>query len=162
MSPFVRELLGSAQAAASTERQPMRAHVPKEVVVAEIGAVISTGGFEGTIIEVGEDSVVLDVDGARLSVDFGEVVTSGGKRLPLGPAPSARDALVFALKKWRLERARADEVPAYVVFHDATLESIAELAPTSEAALSTVTGIGPTKLERYGAEVLAVIEATQG
>ena len=61
------------------------------------------------------------------------------------------------LKAWRRDRARADGVPAYVVFHDATLAAIAELAPGDLAGLATVSGVGPTKLERYGDEVLAVV-----
>jgi len=64
-----------------------------------------------------------------------------------------------ALKAWRLERARADAVPAYVVFDDRTLEEIVRRAPASSAELAAVPGIGPARLERYGAEVLAVLSA---
>jgi superfamily II DNA helicase RecQ len=63
------------------------------------------------------------------------------------------------LKQWRLERAKADEVPAYVVFHNSTLEQIAERGPRTMAELATVPGVGPTKLERYGEEVLAALAA---
>ena len=62
-----------------------------------------------------------------------------------------------ALKQWRLERAKADEVPAYVVFHNATLAEIAERQPRTLAELSLVPGVGPTKLERYGEDVLRVV-----
>jgi ATP-dependent DNA helicase RecQ len=62
---------------------------------------------------------------------------------------------VQALREWRLARARADEVPAYVVFNDRTLAELASRAPRTLAELSTVPGIGPAKLERYGAELLA-------
>ena len=58
-----------------------------------------------------------------------------------------------------LERARADAVPAYVVFDDRTLEEIVRRAPASSAELAAVPGIGPARLERYGAEVLAVLSA---
>jgi ATP-dependent DNA helicase UvrD/PcrA len=64
-----------------------------------------------------------------------------------------------ALKAWRLERARADAVPAYVVFDDRTLEEIVRRSPASRADLAAVPGIGPARLERYGAEVLAVLSA---
>ncbi|TMK91780.1 MAG: ATP-dependent DNA helicase UvrD2 [Actinobacteria bacterium] len=64
-----------------------------------------------------------------------------------------------ALKAWRLERARADAVPAYVVFDDRTLEEIVRRAPASTSELAAVPGIGPARLERYGAEVLAVLSA---
>jgi ATP-dependent DNA helicase RecQ len=62
-----------------------------------------------------------------------------------------------ALKEWRRERAQEDGVPAYVVFHDATLAEIVRVAPRSETELAGVAGVGPAKLERYGADVLAVL-----
>jgi DNA helicase II / ATP-dependent DNA helicase PcrA len=62
---------------------------------------------------------------------------------------------VQALKEWRLSRARADEVPAYVVFNDRTLAELAARTPRTLAELAAVPGIGPAKLERYGAELLA-------
>ena len=63
-----------------------------------------------------------------------------------------------ALKAWRLERAQQDGVPAYVVFHDSTLAEIVAAAPRTSAELAGVTGVGPTKIERYGGDVLAVLE----
>ncbi len=62
-----------------------------------------------------------------------------------------------ALREWRLERAKADEVPAYVVFHNATLAEIAERQPRTLAELALVPGVGPAKLERYGEDVLAAL-----
>ncbi len=64
------------------------------------------------------------------------------------------------LYHWRRDRSRADAVPAYVVAHDATLLAIAEARPASIAALRRVHGMGPAKLDRYGAEILAVIAAS--
>jgi ATP-dependent DNA helicase UvrD/PcrA len=61
------------------------------------------------------------------------------------------------LKEWRLRRARADDVPAYLVFHNSTLEEIAGRRPRSLAELAAVPGVGPQKLERYGDEVLAAL-----
>ena len=63
------------------------------------------------------------------------------------------------LRAWRQERAQADGVPAYVVFHDATLAAIAERRPRDRADLAAIPGVGPTKLERYADEVLAVVRA---
>jgi DNA helicase II / ATP-dependent DNA helicase PcrA len=71
--------------------------------------------------------------------------------------PSADDPVVQALKAWRRERAKRDEVPAYVVFHDATLEEIARQRPKELWQLGKVTGVGPTKLERYGDELLRTL-----
>jgi ATP-dependent DNA helicase RecQ len=62
-----------------------------------------------------------------------------------------------ALRAWRLERARADGVPAYVVFHDRTLAEIELAAPVSIGELAAISGVGPAKLERYGTDVLAVL-----
>jgi len=72
--------------------------------------------------------------------------------------PPAYDEELFEqLRTWRLERARADAVPAYVVFTDATLEALAARRPASLAELATVNGVGSVKLERYGTEVLALL-----
>ncbi|MDY5839511.1 MAG: ATP-dependent DNA helicase UvrD2 [Corynebacterium camporealensis] len=62
-----------------------------------------------------------------------------------------------ALRSWRAETARAIKSPAYVVFSDATLQALSEALPQDEAELLDVSGVGPAKLERYGAEVLEVI-----
>ncbi|WP_435770884.1 ATP-dependent DNA helicase UvrD2 [Nocardioides sp. SYSU DS0651] len=77
------------------------------------------------------------------------------------------EQLFDRLKAWRLETARElgrDEdgkegrpVPAYVVFTDATLELIAEHKPVSMAALARINGVGPSKIERYGEAVLALV-----
>jgi DNA helicase II / ATP-dependent DNA helicase PcrA len=70
---------------------------------------------------------------------------------------AADDPIMKALKAWRLERARRDEVPAFVVFHDSTLEEIARKRPKELRQLAKVTGVGPTKLERYGDDLIAVL-----
>ncbi len=74
---------------------------------------------------------------------------------------AARDGsdgvLVAALREWRLARARADGVPAYVVAHDSLLAGIAEQRPESIAGLRRLKGMGPARLERYGEEILAVV-----
>ena len=72
-------------------------------------------------------------------------------------APTVDNATLTALKSWRLERARRDEVPAFVVFHDTTLEEIARRRPQELWQLAKVSGVGPAKLERYGDEVLATL-----
>ncbi len=64
---------------------------------------------------------------------------------------------VAALKEWRLARARAEEVPAYVVFNDRTLAELVRLAPRTIAELAAVRGIGPAKLERFGPELLEAL-----
>jgi len=71
------------------------------------------------------------------------------------------DAQVFErLRAWRAERAREQKQPAFVVFTDATLAAVARARPGSDAELRTLSGIGVTKLDRYGSDVLAVINGT--
>ncbi|MFB9992278.1 DNA helicase RecQ [Deinococcus oregonensis] len=68
------------------------------------------------------------------------------------------DQPVFdALRAWRLDKAREQSVPPYVIFHDATLTAIAQMRPSTLAALGSVTGVGGRKLDAYGDDVLAVI-----
>ncbi|MGD9960593.1 ATP-dependent DNA helicase UvrD2 [Nocardioides sp.] len=67
------------------------------------------------------------------------------------------EALFERLREWRLVRAGAEKVPAYVVFTDATLELIAEVKPGDEQTLLRISGIGKSKLEKYGDEVLALV-----
>lgn len=64
-----------------------------------------------------------------------------------------------ALRTWRAERARAGGVPAYAVFTDATLEAIADRAPTQVGQLVGVAGVGAVKLDRYGPEVVGAVAA---
>jgi DNA helicase-2/ATP-dependent DNA helicase PcrA len=71
--------------------------------------------------------------------------------------PSYEEQTFDALRQWRKEVALAAEVPAFVVFTDATLTAIAEARPTSLEQLSQLAGIGPSKLEKYGEALLAVL-----
>jgi DNA helicase-2/ATP-dependent DNA helicase PcrA len=92
---------------------------------------------------------------------------------PLGSVPERRlgrhegcpspydEALFERLRAWRLERAQADGVPAYVVFTDLTLQALAEVRPADTKALLRVNGIGAAKLDRYGEEVLALLAKPQ-
>lgn len=72
-----------------------------------------------------------------------------------GPVPDAE--LLAALKEWRRLQARAADVPAYVVFSDATLTEVAASRPRNEAELLDVRGVGPVKVERYGSALLELV-----
>ena len=67
------------------------------------------------------------------------------------------DERVAALKSWRLERSKREAVPAFVILHDATLVAIAQHNPRSLSELAGISGIGPARLEKYGAVVLRVL-----
>jgi ATP-dependent DNA helicase RecQ len=70
------------------------------------------------------------------------------------------DERVFeALRAWRLEVAREHAVPAYTIFHDATLREIARVLPRDMQALRGISGVGVVKLERFGAGILGVLAA---
>ncbi|MGH8168966.1 MAG: RQC domain-containing protein, partial [Steroidobacteraceae bacterium] len=98
----------------------------------------------------------------RRSIDRTRVTAAQAARaLSADSAPSVGDdthlPLFQALRVWRLQIAREHGVPAYTVFHDATLEEIARRRPGSTDELRTVVGVGAIKLERYGAAVLDVV-----
>ena len=67
------------------------------------------------------------------------------------------EALFERLRAWRLARSAEDSVPAFVVFTDATLQLIAEHVPTDEKGLRAISGVGPSKIAKYGDEVLALV-----
>jgi ATP-dependent DNA helicase RecQ len=86
-----------------------------------------------------------------------------GKRAAADAVDLDADALaVFeALRRHRMERARAEGVPPYVVASDRTLREIAMLRPRTSAELAMAHGIGPAKLERYGEGLLATVAAAR-
>jgi ATP-dependent DNA helicase RecQ len=77
-----------------------------------------------------------------------------GEELGIDPADAA---LFESLRAWRRERAAEQQLPPYVIFHDTTLAAIARQRPLSADALAKISGVGLTKLERYGAEVLRLV-----
>ncbi|HMC38016.1 MAG TPA: HRDC domain-containing protein, partial [Acidimicrobiales bacterium] len=89
-------------------------------------------------------------------IGYGTGVTAGGRRLVLAH-PGAAEAWE-RLRAWRSERSRALKVPAYVVFDDATLRLIAIHLPAQETGLLSLRGIGPAKLDTYGADLMALAE----
>ena len=66
-------------------------------------------------------------------------------------------ALFEALRAWRAGEAKSQAVPPYVIFHDATLREIAAVRPASLDELGQIKGVGASKLQRYGTEVLEVV-----
>jgi ATP-dependent DNA helicase RecQ len=86
-------------------------------------------------------------------------------RKPQAPGPAAanlsQDALVryINLKAWRAEVAKEHNLPAYVIFHDATLAHIAAAAPQNPEDLHGISGLGAKKLEAYGQDVLRICRA---
>ncbi len=85
----------------------------------------------------------------------------GGSRSKTPPLPLDDLAAqrFLALKTWRAEVAREHNLPAYVVFHDATLAEMARGQPDSLDALAGISGVGAKKLQAYGSEILRVLQA---
>ena len=89
---------------------------------------------------------------------------SGSGKSPAAAALQANmdadaKARLAALKAWRSEVAREHNLPAYIVFNDATLAQMALTAPSTLDALAGISGVGAKKLEAYGREILRVLEA---
>ena len=89
-------------------------------------------------------------------------VPQGRAKKSRPPAATALDAasssLYEALRAWRAQVARSHGVPAYVVFHDSTLQAIALARPRSVDALRAIPGLGERKLAHYGEQLLALVE----
>jgi DNA helicase-2/ATP-dependent DNA helicase PcrA len=85
------------------------------------------------------------------------------ERQPAGAARarlSADDAVLFdALRAWRSERAREEKVSPFIVAYDTVIAEIAERRPQNEQELLAVAGIGPGKVDKYGADILAIVAA---
>ena len=83
-------------------------------------------------------------------------------RSPLATLAGESGDVFQALREWRKGVAKEHGVPAYTVFHDATLQEIARVLPASLDGLRGISGIGTTKLERYGEPLLKVVRECSG
>ncbi len=132
-------------------------------VVADIGLMIEYGGHSGAVVDLTDRAAVIRVGSAQLKVPFGSDVRVDGLTVMLG-APSGdagleRSTLACenALREWRSEAAKRGAVPAYVVLNDSELVGIAARRPATLAELSRCKGMGPIRLERWGDELLAIL-----
>jgi ATP-dependent DNA helicase RecQ len=103
-------------------------------------------------------------DAPRKSKVFGGKDAKPKTKTPetLAALDTAAQHRFAALKAWRAEVAREHALPAYVIFHDATLLAMATAAPQSLAELSGISGLGAKKLEAYGSEVLRLLRDDAG
>ncbi|MCZ2804708.1 DNA helicase RecQ [Modestobacter sp. VKM Ac-2983] len=84
-------------------------------------------------------------------------VRARGAKAAVPELPASATGAFERLRAWRAATAKEQGVPAYVVFHDATLRQIATEEPATLAALGTIGGVGATKLEKFGDQVLAAL-----
>ena len=131
---------------------------PAELLPAMVGTIFSTGGQEHEVVEVADDAAVCLLGGgpARTRIRYGTEVSFSGRAVVV--AHPAAGPAAARLRAWRSEKARSMAVPAYVVFDDSTLSALAAALPVTEAGLAAIRGIGPTKLDSYGAELMAMGE----
>ncbi len=129
---------------------------------------LATTDLIGPILR-GETAVALRVpsaprprgrSGSPRSAGAGVGRGSGASRLGWENPTDEAVELFERLRDWRRTRATGDNVPAYVIFPDATLREIATLRPTTTEQLSEVSGVGVKKLATYGPEVLALTTDT--
>ncbi len=97
---------------------------------------------------------IVDTDIASSRLERSSSTRKGAK----AAVPAGDQALLTALKACRLELAREREVPAYVIFPDATLLEMASLRPGTMKLMAQINGVGPRKLEEFGALFLRVIQ----
>ena len=107
----------------------------------------------GSVTAVARGSVSVRFDNGVVGTVSPQTLARDGEE-PLDPVATA---LLERLTAWRLERSRADGVPAYVVADNKTLAAIAAARPASEGELLAVPGIGPAKVDRYGADLLRLL-----
>jgi ATP-dependent DNA helicase RecQ len=82
---------------------------------------------------------------------------AAARGLPAAELPAEAAEVFERLRAWRAATAKEQGLPAYVIFHDATLRQIATLAPTTLDALGTVSGVGESKLAKYGQQILDTV-----
>jgi len=137
-------------------------------VEATLGLAVEDRGNTGTIVEITAAAAVLSVGAVRIKVALGSDVRVNGKSVTLvGPAggleggKAATTPVEEALRTWRWAMASKDAVPAYVILKDIELAAIAYRDPRTLAELADCRGIGQIRLERWGDEILAVLDAAR-
>ncbi|MCK2221816.1 DNA helicase RecQ [Actinomadura sp. ATCC 31491] len=135
-------------------------------VESDYGALVLTEG-SGDVLR-GQRQVLLRRDTLRPprtrgsgSGSSSSSASASGKSRPAADLPAEAAPIFERLRTWRASVAKEQGVPAYVIFHDATLREIATRRPSSLAELSTVNGVGENKLAKYGEQVLQALEEAE-
>jgi DNA helicase-2/ATP-dependent DNA helicase PcrA len=182
-SPFVAELDGTRPrtplAPARTGRGPEVSAGPERMrrtsrpvavlpsIAASVGLMIEYGGHAGAVVTLNDAAAVIRVGTAQLRVPFGSDVRVHGRTLVLdppdgaSPSPAIIEACEVALREWRSEMAKSAGVPAYVVLNDNELLGIAARRPSTLPELARCKGMGPIRLERWGDQLLAALDAVE-
>jgi DNA helicase-2/ATP-dependent DNA helicase PcrA len=167
-SVFLSEIDGSRARTEPVRPEPQRKPAAAILtgLTVEVGEEIKVqGGYKGVVDRVTDEGCVVKLygGGAEIRVKWGDRIEVSDKTGPLRRSPDdVDDDLIERLKKWRLTQAESQGVPAFVIFHDTTLNEIAAIRPNSADALLKITGIGPAKLEAYGDELIDLLTDYDG
>jgi DNA helicase-2/ATP-dependent DNA helicase PcrA len=139
------------------------AEVSLPKVEAVPGLAVDDRGTVGTVVEVTAEAAILLAGTVRIKVALGTDVRIEGRTVTLvAPGSAAAGAEAEnALRAWRSALASQDAVPAYVILKDAELTGIAERDPATLAELAACRGMGQIRLERYGDEILAILDTAR-
>jgi ATP-dependent DNA helicase RecQ len=141
-----------------------------------VGAELSDAAWRGVarqLVAMGALDVAVENHGELVPTEATRPILKGERKVMLRedlassrPAPRERvgrapvpsgDALFEALRAWRRTEAQRQGLPAYMIFSDATLAAITEAKPVDEGDLAEIPGVGRSKLERYGDDVLRIV-----
>jgi DNA helicase-2/ATP-dependent DNA helicase PcrA len=141
-----------------------------EPISVAIGLRFKWSGYECVIRSVNIDGVLVSTGEHEITVPFGAEVLVKGRSRKIrhhratwvqgetgSPTPSNLK-IAAALKAWRLEQSRADDIPAFHIFSNRTLDELSRTCPRTVAELLDIGGIGPAKADRFGDQILAVIK----
>lgn len=99
---------------------------------------------------------------ARMRDTYGIELDDSGYEQSYRPSSSNyhsnNDSLFEQLRKWRYKESQRQDLPPYCVFHDTTLQEIADVRPTTKSELLSISGVGPAKLEEYGDDIIRIVK----
>ena len=120
---------------------------------------VNSDGFGTMVITEASAGVLAGTRPVRLRREPERTATRAARKAKsvVADLPAEAQSRFEALRNWRAAQAKEQGVPAYVIFHDATLRELATRVPSSIEALGTVTGVGESKLAKYGEQLLGVL-----
>ena len=140
-----------------------------------IRQLLARGALRANSLDNGGTTLALEPDAARPILRGEEQVMLRADDTPADPidsrkrdprrapsaggsaAPRGEDGPFGALRAWRTEQARSQSVPPYIIFADSVLLDIVAVRPATLDEMGRIKGVGATKLERYGADVLRIL-----
>lgn len=114
-------------------------------------------GINETALKLHPDIFLFDKEIRQLSLALAtEIGTVPDQKAEIEKADTQDAELLKHLRDWRVKRAAADGVPAYIIAHDKTLDEISRRVPKTEKQLLAINGFGLKKLKSYGSEILTI------